>query len=76
MKLLDFASQEFVIFTTYKRDKTRVPTVVWIAQNKNYSIVKTINTAGKVKRVRTNSNVALCEINRNGTERIVDKISG
>ena len=70
MKLLDFASQEFVILTTFKKDKTPVPTVVWIAQNQDYLIVITNNNAGKVKRVRDNSDVILCGTNKNGTEKL------
>ena len=48
MNLLDFASKEYVILTTYKRDGTPIPTVVWIAQHENYLVVTTSNNAGKV----------------------------
>jgi len=70
MKLLDFALHEFVILTTYKRDKTPVPTVVWIAQNGDHLVVTTNNNAGKVKRIRNDSDVTLCGTNRNGTEKL------
>ena len=70
MELLDFASQEFVILTTFKKDKTPIPTVVWIARNQDYLVVTTSNNAGKVKRVRNNSDVILCGTNRNGTEKL------
>jgi len=70
MELLDFVSQESVILTTFKKDGTPVPTVVWIAQNQDYLIVATNINAGKVKRVRDDSFVILCGTNRNGTEKI------
>ena len=73
MNLLDFASKEFVILTTYKRDGTPIPTVVWIAQHENYLVVTTSNNAGKVKRIRNNSEVTLCETNRSGTERLTEE---
>ncbi len=70
MKLLDFASKEYVILTSYKRDGTPVPTVVWIAQQKNYLVVTTSSGAGKVKRIRNNSEVILCETNAGGSEKL------
>ena len=73
MNLLDFASKEYVILTTYKRDGTPIPTVVWIAQHENYLVVTTSNNAGKVKRIRNNSEVTLCETNRSGTERLTEE---
>ena len=72
MKLLDFASTEYVILTTYKKDGTPVPTVVWIAQHENYLVVTTSNNAGKVKRIRNNNKVAICKTNRTGSKRLTE----
>ena len=72
MNLLDFASKEYVILTTYKRDGTPIPTVVWIAQHENYLVVTTSNNAGKVKRIRNNSKVTLYETNASGSKKLTE----
>jgi PPOX class probable F420-dependent enzyme len=54
-----FVRQQTVLLTTYRRDGTPVGTPVNIAVEGDRAFVRTWDTAGKLKRIRNNAEVAL-----------------
>lgn len=53
------ADEQYVSFTTFRKNGTAVPTPVWIAPDGERLAFLTEGDAGKVKRLRNNSRVEL-----------------
>ena len=46
------AAAKYLLFTTFRKDGTAVPTPVWVARDGNDLVLTTAPDAGKVKRIR------------------------
>jgi uncharacterized protein len=65
--LAPFARQKTVLLTTFRRDGTPVATPVSIAVEGNRAFVRTWDTAGKVKRIRSTPEVTIAPSTARGT---------
>ena len=54
-----FVNERTVLLTTYRRDRTPVGTPVNIAVEGDRAFIRTYDTAGKLKRIRNNSEVEI-----------------
>lgn len=61
------ARTPYVLLTTFRRDGTAVPTPVWVVRDGDELLVWTNPQAGKVKRIRANSQAQLAPCSRGGT---------
>lgn len=57
---------KYIQLTTFRKNGTAVPTPVWFATDQGKLYVLTINTAGKVKRIRNTARVVLAPCNASG----------
>ena len=62
-----FSRQKTVLLTTYRRDGTPVGTPVNIAVDGDRAVVRTFDTAGKLKRIRRNPDVMIAPSTFRGT---------
>jgi PPOX class probable F420-dependent enzyme len=53
------AAEKYVLLTTFRKTGVGVPTAVWVAPDGDDLVVITVETAGKVKRIRNNPTVTL-----------------
>lgn len=58
---------EFVQLTTFRKSGAAVPTAMWFAHDQGKLYMVTINTSGKIKRMRHNEQVLLvpCDLTGN-----------
>lgn len=59
----------YLLFTSFRRDGTPVPTPVWVGRDGDELIVWSQANAGKVKRVRNNPTVELAACDLRGKPR-------
>jgi len=57
---------QFIRLTTFRKSGVAVPTTVWFGQDNGRLYVTTMNTAGKIKRIRNNGHVLLAPCDRTG----------
>src|SRR5215469_14223250 len=57
--LISLENQKYISLTTFRRTGATVATPVWFVQLQNTLYIYTAATAGKVKRIRNNSQVEL-----------------
>jgi uncharacterized protein len=55
--LTQFADQKYLNLETFRKNGESLKTPVWFVQDGEKLYVRTVNTSGKVKRVRNNSQV-------------------
>lgn len=56
----------FVQLTTFRKNGAGIPTPVWFAPDQGKLYMMTINTTGKIKRIRNNGRVILAPCNGRG----------
>ena len=74
MNLLEFADKEYINLITFRKDKTPVPTPVWLSSLEGCLVVTTNLNAGKVKRIRNNGLATIYVTNQNGSEKLSEAI--
>ena len=74
MNLLEFADKEYINLITFRKDKTPVPTPVWLSSLEDCLVVTTNLNAGKVKRIRNNGLATIYVTNQNGSEKLSEAI--
>jgi uncharacterized protein len=57
--LAQFANQQFLNLETYRKNGQAMRTPVWFAQDGDVLVVHTVAGAGKIKRIRNNSQVRI-----------------
>lgn len=57
---------EFMLLTTFRRDRSAAPTPVWVAPLDGGLAVWTVDGSAKVKRIRRDPTIALTECDRVG----------
>ena len=65
---------QFIRLTTFRKDGTAVPTTVWFAPGDGKLYVTTMNSAGKIKRIRNNGRVLLAPSDRTGQDLLGEEI--
>lgn len=66
MRIEPLDEAEYLLFTTFKRDGTAVPTAVWFQGTNGRYVFVTGADSGKVKRVRNNPRVEVAVCDRAG----------
>ncbi len=74
MSLLEFADKEYINLITFRKDKTPVPTPVWLSSLEDCLVVTTNLNAGKVKRIRNNGLATIYVTNQNGSEKLSEEV--
>ena len=74
MNLLEFADKEYINLITFRKDKTPVPTPVWLSSLEDCLVITTNLNAGKVKRIRNNGLATIYVTNQNGSEKLSEAI--
>jgi hypothetical protein len=74
MNLLEFADKEYINLITFRKDKTPVPTPVWLSSLEDCLVVTTNLNAGKVKRIRNNGLATIYVTNQNGSEKLSEEV--
>jgi PPOX class probable F420-dependent enzyme len=59
MAFVDLYPEKYLLLTTFRKSGVGVPTAVWAARDGDALVVTTVASAGKVKRIRNNSEVTL-----------------
>ena len=55
--MVQFEQQQFLNLETYRKSGQAMPTPVWFAEDNGILYIRTINGAGKLKRVSNNAHV-------------------
>jgi PPOX class probable F420-dependent enzyme len=66
MNLKDMAASDFIALETYRKNGQGVITPVWVTAQDGKLFVWTRNSTGKVKRIRRNPTVKLCQSDGRG----------
>ena len=64
--LLQFANQNYLNLETFRKNGETLKTPVWFVQDGATLYVRTVNTSGKVKRVRNQSQVNIMPYGQSG----------
>ncbi|GAC1540229.1 MAG: PPOX class F420-dependent oxidoreductase [Herpetosiphon sp.] len=63
---ITLAKEQFLSLTSYRKNGQGVPTPVWFARMDGLLVVYTMESSGKVKRIRNNPTVEVAACNRSG----------
>jgi len=63
---LALTKEKFVSLVTFRKDGRSVPTPVWFAEDGGKLYVYTVETSGKVKRIRATNKVTVAACDRRG----------
>ena len=74
MNLLDFADHEYINLITYRRDDSPVKTPVWVAKYKEYLVITSNKSAGKVKRINNNGRATIYVTDQIGSSALSDPL--
>ncbi|MDA9737643.1 hypothetical protein N9U61_02760 [Acidimicrobiaceae bacterium] len=74
MNLLDFADHEYINLITYRRDDSPVKTPVWVAKYKEYLVITSSKSAGKVKRINNNGRATIYVTDQIGSSALSDPL--
>ena len=74
MNLLDFADHEYINLITYRRDDSPVKTPVWVAEYKEYLVITSSKSAGKVKRINNNGRATIYVTDQIGSSALSDSL--
>jgi len=74
MNLLDFADHEYINLITYRRDDSPVKTPVWVAKYKEYLVITSSKSAGKVKRINKNGRATIYVTDQIGSSALSDPL--
>ena len=74
MNLLDFADHEYINLITYRRDDSPVKTPVWVAKYKEYLVITSSKSAGKVKRINNNGRATIYVTDQIGSSALSDSL--
>ena len=74
MNLLDFADYEYINLITYRRDDSPVKTPVWVAEYKEYLVITSSKSAGKVKRINNNGRATIYVTDQIGSSALSDPL--
>jgi PPOX class probable F420-dependent enzyme len=67
MELIEFGNKTFIALETFRKNGTGVSTPVWVTQDNGKLYVWTNLNSWKIKRIRNNGKVRLCESDARGT---------
>ena len=75
MDLLDFSDHEYINLVTYKKDNTSVKTPVWVAKYKNYLVITSSKSSGKVKRIKNNGKATIYITDQMGSSTLSEPVN-